>query len=191
MRIRPFWIVVALLVLPPTLLFVGWWTLPPAQMAGQCAELSPIAPDEAKAVAFSRAFHSEILDNPGGPFELRATNVELTSYVALNTQGRQLANPQIHFLDDTVCLSGRLVGLGLIRPHFLVELHPALAGGDIQLDIRYFVVSGRLLPRSIRHLTQRIATESIRDANLPVRVYDVRVRDGEIAISGQRFPTLK
>lgn len=160
-------------------------------MAGQCAELSPIAPDEAKAVAFSRAFHSEILDNPGGPFELRATNVELTSYVALNTQGRQLANPQIHFLDDTVCLSGRLVGLGLIRPHFLVELHPALAGGDIQLDIRYFVVSGRLLPRSIRHLTQRIATESIRDANLPVRVYDVRVRDGEIAISGQRFPTLK
>ncbi|MFQ5594076.1 MAG: hypothetical protein ACE5HA_07995 [Anaerolineae bacterium] len=187
MRVRPLWIVVALLIVPPALLFVGWRALPSAEISGRCTSLPSILPGEAGAVAFSRAFRTAILENPGGPFELRTTDVDLTSYVALNTQGRQLADPQIHFLDDTACFSGRLVGLGLVRPRFHLEVYPYTSAGAIRLEIRSFVVNGRLLPRSIRRLTQRITTESIQDANLPVRVYAVRVRDGEIVITGERL----
>jgi hypothetical protein len=156
-------------------------------MAGQCTSLSRIVPDEAGAVAFSRKIRSAILDNPGGPFELHATDVELTSYVALNTQGRQLADPEIHFLNDTVCLTGRLSGLGLVRPRFRVEVHPHVVGGDIQFEVRYFIVNGRTLPAWLRRLAQRITNESIQDASLPLRVDAVRVGNGEIAISGQRL----
>lgn len=187
MQTRLLLIVVALLIALPALLFAGWHMLPPAEMAGQCTSLPPIVPDEAGAVAFSRKLRSAILDNPAGPFELHTTDVELTSYVALNTQGRQLADPQIHFLDNTVCLSGRLVGLGLIRPRFLVEVHPRIVGGNIQLEIRYFIVNGQMLPAWLRRLAQRITNESIQDASLPLRTDTIQVSDGEIAISGQRL----
>ncbi|MFQ5857200.1 MAG: hypothetical protein ACE5LU_16445 [Anaerolineae bacterium] len=122
---------------------------------------------------------------------MRATDVELTSWVALNTQGRQLADPQIRFLDDTVCLSGRLVGLGLVRPRFRVEAHPYVVNGDIQLDIRYFVVNGRVLPIRVRRLAQQITNESIHDASLPVRVDVIRVRDGEIMVEGERLREIR
>lgn len=180
-----------MLIVPPAIVFAGWRTLPPAGLAGRCASLPRIVPDEAGAAAFSRKLRSAILDNPGGSFDLHTTEIDLTSYVILNTQGRQLADPQIHFLNDTVCLSGRLVGLGLMRPHFIIELRPGIVGGDIQLEIQSFTVNGRMMPAWLRRLAQRIANESIQDENLPVQVGGVRVRDGEIAISGQRFPTLK
>ena len=167
MQIRVLLIVVALLIALPALLFAGWHMLPPAEMAGQCTSLPPIVPDEAGAVAFSRKLRSAILDNPAGPFELHTTDVELTSYVALNTQGRQLADPQIHFLDNTVCLSGRLVGLGLIRRHLLVEGRPRIVDGHTQLEIRYFTVKERMLPTCLGRPAPRHSTESIQDASRP------------------------
>lgn len=187
MRARPLWIVMALLLLPPVILMAGWQLLPQTETRGQCGSVSRIVPDESAAVAFSRAFRSAILDNPGGPFELRATDIGLTSYVALNTQGRQLADPQVHFLDDTVCLSGHLIGLGLVRPRLRANVRPYTAAGYIQIELRSFAVSGRVLPASLRYLIQRIANESIRDAALPLRVDTVRVRAGEILVSGERL----
>ncbi|RME46130.1 MAG: hypothetical protein D6791_09100 [Chloroflexi bacterium] len=179
-----------LLLLPPALLLAGWWRLPQAQIGNPCDSRSRIVPDESNAVAFSRAFRSAILDNPGGPFKLRTTDIELTSFVALNTQGRQLADPQIHFLNDTVCLSGDLVGLGLLRPRFKIEAHPYVAAGNIQLEIRYIVVNGRVLPGWLRNLAQRITNESIQDAALPLRVDVVQVRDGEILVEGERLSSI-
>lgn len=190
MCVRPLWIVVTLLILSPALVMAGWRALPQARMTDPCGSVPRIAPGETNAVAFSRAFRSAILDNPGGPFQIRATDVEVTSYVAINTRGRQLADPQIHFLDGTVCLSGRLVGLGLVRPYFRVEVHPHVADGDIQLDLRSFVVNGRVLPATLRRLAERITNESIRDAGFPVRVDLVQVRYGEIAVTGERLPDI-
>ncbi len=190
MRVRPLWIVVALLILPPALVMAGWRTLPQAEMTYPCGAVARIVPRETEAVAFSRAFRSAILDNSGGPFQIRATDIEVTSSVAINTRGRQLADPQIHFLDGTVCLSGRLVGLGLVRPYFRVEVHPYVADGDIQLELRSFVVNGRVLPATLRRLAERITNESIRDAAFPVRVDVLQVRNGEIAITGERLPDI-
>lgn len=122
---------------------------------------------------------------------MRATDVELTSYLARNIQGRQLADPQIHLLDDTdntVCLSGHIVGLGLFTPYFRVNARPYVANGDIQFEIRYFVLNGRLLPVWIRRLAQRVTNETIRDLALPLRIKRVQVHHGEIVLVGEKLP---
>lgn len=188
MRIRPLWIVLAVILLPPLLVIGCWRTLPTAEIAGDCDSVSHIAPKEDDAVAFSTALRSEILNNPGGPFQLHVAESELTSYVILETHGRQLADPQIHFLDDAVCFSGHIVGLGLLHPRFKIEAHPRVVSGDIQFDFQRVVVNGRLLPAWMRHLVQRITNESIRDASLPVRFDTVQLRDSEITITGERLP---
>ncbi|MBS1251470.1 MAG: hypothetical protein MAG451_00503 [Anaerolineales bacterium] len=187
MRVRPVWIVLAVLFLPPVLLVIGWRTLPRARAPGRCSSVSAIAPSERDAVAFSSALRSAILDNPGGPFQLHTTDDQLTSYVAIETQGHQLADPQIHFLDGAVCLSGRVVGLGLVRPRFHAEVHSYIVNGDIQFNIRSLIVNGRRLPGWMRCLAQRVANESIHDASLPIWVEAVQVRDGAIVITGERL----
>lgn len=188
MRVRPVWIVLVLLILPPVALIAGWTTFPNAGTTDQCSSLPRIVPQEADAVAFSSMLRSEILDNAGGPFRLQVTDRELTSYVAVNIQGRQLADPQIHFLNDTVCLRGHLVGLGLLKPRLRIEARPYLAAGNVQVDVRHLIVNERLLPAWARRLAQRVTNESIRDAALPIRIDHLDVRDGELAIAGDRLP---
>ncbi len=187
MRVRPLWIVLAVLFLSPVLLVVGWRTLPRARASGRCSSVSTITPSERDAVAFSSALRSATLDNPGGPFQLRTTDDQLTSYVAIETQGHQLADPQIHFLDGAVCLSGRVIGLGLVRPRFHAEVHPHITEGDIQFKVRSLIVNGRRLPAWVQSLAQRVTNESIRDASLPIWVEAVQVRDGAIVITGERL----
>lgn len=189
MRTRSLWIVLTLFILPPVLVTAAWRTLPKADVSGRCGSVASIVPDESASVAFSVALRSEILDNAGGPFQLRVTDTQLTSYVALNLHGRQLADPQIHFLDEAVCFSGHLVGLGFLRPRFRVEARPYVNAGDIQVAVREFTVNGRALPAWLKRLAQRVANESVRDASLPVQVETLRLTAGEILIAGRRLPT--
>lgn len=180
----------AILLGPAVVIAAAWFSLPEDNLSGRCSLAGRITPTESDAVAFSTALRSAILDNPGGPFRLRTTDAALTSYVVLNTQGRQLADPQVRFLNGSVCLSGRIVGLGLLAPRFRIEARPYIADGNLQFDIRYLVMNGRVLPDWVRHLVQRIANESIQDARFPVRLDTVQVRDGELEIRGERLASI-
>ncbi len=186
-RRKPLWLVTILVLALPFALAVAWFRLPRARETGPCLARG-FVPDEEAATAFSIALRRAILDNPGGPFELRATDVALTSYVALSTQGYQLADPQVRITPDGVCLSGRIVGLGLLTPRFRILTDVRVVDGMLEFRLREFVLNGRLLPPALKTLLQRITNESLRDASWPLRIERVELHDGEIVLSGRRFP---
>jgi hypothetical protein len=181
------WIVLAVLVAVPVAAIAAWQSLPRSQPAGPCASVARIEPSGAQAVAFSTQLRYEILDNPGGPFQLTTTDREITSYVAINTAGRQIADPQVHFVDGGVCLSGRIVGLGLVNPYFQIQAELYIAQGMLQLDVSQITLNGRALPGVIRRLIQRVTNESVRDAVWPLRFESVRIGDREITLAGYRL----
>jgi len=184
---KPFWLVIILLLALPLTLVVAWLRLPEARESGPCLGRRFVA-DATAATAFSVALRQAILDNPGGPFELRATDFELTSYVALSTQGYQLADPQIRITTEGICLSGRIVGLGLLTPRFRITADVRAVDGMLEFQIHQFVINGRLLPPALKGLAQRVVNESLRDANWPLRIESVDVSNGEIVVTGLRLP---
>jgi hypothetical protein len=187
MSLRLRWVILAVLVAVPVAVFAAWQALPRSQSTGPCASLARIEPTGAQAVAFSTQLRYEILDNPGGPFQFTTTDREITSYVAINTAGRQVADPQVHFVDGSVCLSGQVVGLGLVTPHFQIQAEPYIADGTLQLTFSQITLNGRALPGVIRRLTQRVTNESMRDAVWPLRLESVRIGDREITLAGDRL----
>jgi hypothetical protein len=186
-RHQPLWLALILALAPPAALILAWHRLPMAPDAGPCLD-RPVVADEVAATAFSIALRRAILDNPGGPFELRATDHQLTAYVALNTQGRQLAEPQIRITTaGEVCFSGRIVGLGLLNPRFRITADLYVAHGMLQVHLRHVVINERLLPPSLKDLLQRVINESLRDAGWPLEIQAVHLADGEITIVGRRL----
>lgn len=185
-QFKPLWVVAVLSLALPFALAVVWFRLPKARETGPCLARD-FVPDEETATAFSIALRRAILDNPGGPFELHATDVALTSYVALNTQGYQLADPQVRITPDGVCLSGRIVGLGLLTPRFRILADVRVVDGMLEFRFRKFVLNGHLLPPALRKLLQRVTNESLRDAHWPLRIEGVELRDGEIVLTGLRL----
>lgn len=182
------WLFLLILLLVPLLaLAVTWFRLPVAADGATCLDHPPVA-DEAAATAFSTALRRAILDNAGGPFELHATDRELTAYVALNTQGYQLAVPEIRITATEVCLSGRIVGLGLLNPRFRITASVYVAHGMLQFDLHRVVLNGRLMPSALKDLLQRVVNESLRDAGWPLEIEAVHVTNGEIVIIGRRLP---
>lgn len=187
MSLRLRWIVLAIFVALPLTVIAAWHSLPRSQPTGRCASLAHIDADRTQADAFSTRLRHEILDNPGGPFQFSATDREITSYVAINTAGRQIADPQIHFAGGGACLSGRIVGLGLVAPRFLVQAEPYVAAGAIQLNLVHITVNSRALPGVLRRLAERVTNESIRDAAWPLRFDGVQVSDRAITLVGERL----
>lgn len=186
-RHKPLWLATILMLALPFALAVAWLRLPEAPETGPCFA-RPFVADEAAATAFSIALRQAILDNPGGPFELRATDVELTSYVVLNTQGYQLADPQVRITTERVCFSGRIVGLGLLTPRFRIQAGVQATDGMLEFRFHQFVLNGRVLPPALKELAQRVTNESLRDAHWPLRIERVELRDGEVVITGLRLP---
>lgn len=187
MSLRLRWIVLAVFVALPMTVFAAWQSLPRSQPTGPCASLTRIEPDGPQAVAFSTQLRYQVLDNPGGSFQITTTDREITSYVAINTAGRQIADPQIHFVDGTACVSGRVAGLGLMNPHFQIQTELYIADGMLQLDFSHIRLNGRALPGAVRRLAERVTNESIRDAAWPLRFDYLHVENHKITLAGDRL----
>lgn len=119
-----------------------------------------------------------------GPFRLLISEVELTSYAALNLRGTEIRKIAIWFTQGRICLSAQF---DLWGPRTIKAMLIATCRDDsIQIDVQKATLDGRLLPRFILASIQDAANDALADAHLSVRVKQIVLGEGFALIAGTR-----
>jgi hypothetical protein len=146
--------------------------------------LSPVPVSQAAADRLEAKVRDQIINSDSSEFTVTITDEEATSWLALQGTSLPLTDPQIHFGQDKVFISGK-AGLGLSARLDMVA-SVTLQNGQVVVKIEGASMGPLAVPPSLLKQVSTTINESIAEAADVVHVTSVQVSPGQITIKGTK-----
>jgi len=117
-----------------------------------------------------------------GPWRLTLTEEELTSYLALNSQGLPFRDVIAWFTQGRIRFTAQLDAWG--RPKVQGQISLTCNQGKLQVQLQVVTVNGQPLPRLLLASLEQAANDALTDAQVPVRIEQVVVTEGSALVVG-------
>jgi len=117
-----------------------------------------------------------------GPWRLTLTEEELTSYLALNSQGLPLRDVMVWLTQGHIRFTAQLDAWG--RPKVQGQISLTCNQGKLQVQLQVVTVNGQPLPRLLLASLEQAANDALTDAQVPVRIEQVVVTEGSALVVG-------
>ena len=146
--------------------------------------LHPLEPSLELALALETKVGEVSQVSPGALFQLHLTENELTSYVAFRLTGLSLKDPKIRISEGKLHASATTTEPIKADLAATCVLRPAQTG--LEILIEDVTVGDVQLPGFVVKSLTTHANEVISQARLDIDITDVRMRGGELIITGTR-----
>jgi len=120
----------------------------------------------------------------GQPFQLRATEEEVTSYLSINFPEAFLRDPQIRILEDALHATARMTRP--IRTNVEIVCSLQVVDTRVRVDLRQATIGCFNLPRFLRASIDHHLNQALDTVPLNVSIAEVQLQDGVILILGHR-----
>jgi len=146
--------------------------------------MEPIPVSQAAADRLETKIQDQVINSETANFSVTITDEEATSFLALNGASLPLTDPQIHFGQGKVFISGE-TGLGISARLELVA-SVTLDDGRVIVHVEEASMGRLAVPASLLDQISTTINESIAEAENVVRVTSVEVSQGQITVQGTK-----
>jgi len=146
--------------------------------------LSPVPVSQAAADRLEAKVRDQIINSESNKFTVTITDEEATSWLALQGASLPLADPQIHFGQDKVFISGK-AGLGVSTRLDMVA-SVTVQNGQVVVKIEEASMGPLAVPPSLLKQVSTTINESITEAENAVHFTSVQVSPGQVTLQGTK-----
>jgi hypothetical protein len=156
-----------------------------------CAQAPPVAPiaPPPRTLALSPATARQVAlrlnetAEARGPFTLRLSEDELSSYLAYEAETAPLREIGVWFDVAQVTLQARMPELGDRR--LLAVAGLSIREGVPQVALHQLLLNGQTLPRLLVDPLQQALNDALADARLTVRLEEITLEEGSLTLRGE------
>ncbi|NOZ07196.1 MAG: hypothetical protein GXP41_12750 [Chloroflexi bacterium] len=162
----------------------GSTSRPATSPATPTPTLVPVVISQEAADRFQSKISQQVLNNESDQFSVTFTDEEVTSFAALNSTELPVSNPQIHFGNDKIFLSGK-ANVGITAQILLIAT-VRLNDGDVVIHVEEAKMGRLAMPDSLREQISTTINESIAEAGNMVQITYIQVSPGQITLRGTK-----
>lgn len=144
----------------------------------------PVPVSQAAADRLESKIQDQVINSETASFSVTITDEEATSFLALEGASLPLTDPQIHFGQGKVFISGA-TGLGISARLELVA-SVTLDDGRVTVYVEEANMGRLAVPASLLDQISTTINESIAEAENAVRITYVEVSSGQITVQGTK-----
>ncbi len=151
-----------------------------------CQKENPIVVSREAATALQNKLLANFGERAPRQFRLTTDDVEVTSYLAIQTAGSNLDAPQVWFIKGGACMTGVLLVIGPLRSTFSARVATQVEDGQVQLRVEHLRLGRWTVPESLNGMLSRIADETLQDARQSFRITELEIEPGRFTVAGTR-----
>jgi|GEM_PF-1117147 len=151
-----------------------------------CQRANPIVVSREAATRLQNKLLANFGEDAPAHFRLSTDDVEVTSYLTIQTAGSNLDVPQVWFIPGRVCITGALLVIGPLRTTFTVRVLAGIEDRRARVHFEYLRWGGWVLPATVSGLLSRIANETLQDARPDFEITELDIEPNRLLIAGTR-----
>lgn len=148
----------------------------------------PVAVSEEAARRLEERVNQAFQGSQNGEFNLRATDEEVTSWVAYrvaNQPDAQITAPQIRFTQGKAFAAVTLVGVLPVRLRTTMVTSVNVVDGRIQVNIEKTSAGPLPLPKALLQAVSKTVNETLMESQMDLAVTGVEILESEIRLTGR------